>query len=248
MARPPRTRRTRDETRQLLLDAAVRVVLARSNGAVSASANPLAGVRITDALEEVNRQLLEHDPAATPMTTGAVYNIWPAQEDFQLSLLDHILTGSSVPGIDRVEAALEAGVARGLDWRELVAACFGEDFDISFGEPTMFVMIGLAALGTPNHIVETNELPNKEYLETTSALLSRILEHGGRRLVEGRSMADLVWAIEAIEVGYLLRRRSHPEVTARAHDGNTVVQSSIVALVEAFTESDHTPPARSRRR
>ena len=236
MARPPRTRRTRDETRQLLLDAAVRVVLARSNGEVSASTNPLAGVRITDALEEVNRQLLEHDPSATPMTTGAVYNIWPAQEDFQLSLLDHILTGSSVPGIDRVEAALEAGIARGVGWADLVASCFGIDFDISFAEPTMFVMIGLAALGTPNHIAATNAEPNREYVHITSSLLERIFAHGGRRLVNGRTMEDLVWAIEAIEVGYLLRRRSHPEVTARTSHGRTVVQSAIVGLVEAFTE------------
>jgi hypothetical protein len=246
MARPPRTRRTRDETRQLLLDAAVRVVLAQTSGAESAAANPLAGVRITDALEEVNRQLLERDPAATQLTTGAVYNIWPAQEDFQLSLLEHILTGSSVPGVERVDATLEAGIAQGLGWQDLVAICFGEDFDISFAEPTMFVMIGLGALGAPSHIAATNERPNKEYAETTSALLRRILAHGGRRIAKGRTMEDLVWAIEAIEVGYLLRRRSHPDVTARAVNGRTVVQTSIVGLVEVFTEPADTPTAKSR--
>ena len=96
---------------------AVRVVLAQTSGAESAAANPLAGVRITDALEEVNRQLLERDPAATQLTTGAVYNIWPAQEDFQLSLLEHILTGSSVPGVERVDATLEAGIAQGIAHR-----------------------------------------------------------------------------------------------------------------------------------
>lgn len=238
MARPTRTRRTRDETRQLLLDAAVRVVLGRSSGAVSVSTNPLAGVRITDTLEEVNRLLHEADPSAMPMTTGAVYNIWPAQEEFQLSLLDHILTGSSVPGIDRVEATLELGIAHGLHWTDLVASCFGTDFDSSFAEPTMFVMIGLAALGAPSHLAETNALPNKEYLETTTALLERIFAYGGRRMMPGRTMDDLVWAIEAVEVGYLLRRRSHPEVTERTTRGRTVVQSAIVALVEAFTEDE----------
>lgn len=52
-----RKRRTREETRELLLDAALRVALGRSNGDHGNSTNPLAGVRITDALEEVNRQL-----------------------------------------------------------------------------------------------------------------------------------------------------------------------------------------------
>jgi hypothetical protein len=57
-----RKRRTREETRQLLLDAAVRVVLARSNGDLGGSTNPLAGIRITEVLEEVNRQLRDADP------------------------------------------------------------------------------------------------------------------------------------------------------------------------------------------
>jgi hypothetical protein len=236
MARRPRTRRTRDETRQLLLDAAVRVVLARSNGDMAGSTNPLAGVRITDALDEVNRQLRDADPAATVMTTGAVYNIWPNQEDFQLALLDHILTGASVPGIERVEMVLEEGIAVGLAWQELVVRCFGTDFEASFGEPTMFVMIGLTALGPPARIAEVNEVPNREYVDATTAILRRILAYADRRMVRGRTIADLVWAIEALEVGYLLRRRSHPELTERSRGGRTVVQSSLLALVEQFTE------------
>ncbi len=158
--------------------------------------------------------MLEHDPAATPMTTGAAYNIWTAQEDFQLSLLEHILTGSSVPGVDRVDAALEADIACGLDGRDLVATCFGGDFDISFAESTMFVMIGVGALATPTHDATTNEQPNMEYTEITSALPTPILARGGRCIAQGRTMEDLVCAIEAIEDGYLLRRRSHPDVTA----------------------------------
>ena len=59
-----RKRRTREETRELLLEAAVRVVLARSNGDIDGSTTPLAGVRITDALEEVNRILHDRDPSA----------------------------------------------------------------------------------------------------------------------------------------------------------------------------------------
>jgi AcrR family transcriptional regulator len=230
-----RKRRTREETRELLLDAAVRVVLARSNGDHGASTNPLAGVRITDALEEVNRVLRELDPDATEMTTGAVYNIWPSQEDFQMALLDKVLTDAAVPGIDRVKAALDEGLRDGADWRELVVRCFGVDFEASYQAPTMFLMIGMTALAPAERLAAMNVTSNERYVAETGEIVKRILRHGGRKMAPGRSIADLVWAIEALESGYLLRRRSFPDVTSRRAGGRTVVQAAILALVEEFT-------------
>ena len=230
-----RKRRTREETRELLLDAALRVALGRSNGDHGNSTNPLAGVRITDALEEVNRQLRDLDPRAAEMTTGAVYNIWPNQEDFQSALLDRTMAAAAIPQIGRVQAELERGLADGADWRELVARCFGVDFEVSFDEPTMFLMIGVSALAAPNKIASTNEEGNARYVAFTGEILKRIIRHGGRRMAPGRSIADLVWAIEAIEVGYLIRRRTNPDIANRRSRGRTVVQHAIVALVEQFT-------------
>jgi AcrR family transcriptional regulator len=230
-----RKRRTREETRELLLDAALRVALGRSNGDHGNSTNPLAGVRITDALEEVNRQLRDLDPQAAEMTTGAVYNIWPNQEDFQSALLDRIMVEAALPQIGQVRAALDEGLRLGDDWRSLVARCFGVDFDVSFREPTMFLMIGVSALATPERIRATNEQGNAQYVAETGEILRRIIRHGGRRLAPGRTIADLVWAIEAIEVGYLIRQRTNPEITSRRAGGRTAVQTAIIGLVEGFT-------------
>ena len=230
-----RKRRTREETKELLLDAAVRVVLARSNGDLDGSTNPLAGVRITDALEEVNRLLHERDPAAPQMTTGAAYNIWPSQEEFQQALLDKILLDASTPEIDRVKAELDLGLRQGLEWRELIARCFGVDFEVSYEEPTMFLMIGMTALAPPQRLSTMNRESNERYLAETGAILQRILEHGGRRMAPGLTVDDLVWAVEAIESGYMLRRRAEVDVTDRRVNGHTVVQGAILAVVENFT-------------
>lgn len=230
-----RKRRTREETRALLLDAAVRVVVARSNGDLHGATNPLAGVRITDALEEVNRILHEQDPSAPQMTTGAAYNIWPSQEDFQQALLDKILLDAATPEIEQVKAELDAGLREGADWRDLVTRCFGVDFEVSYEEPTMFLMIGMAALAPPQRISALNKEGNDRYVQETSAILEQILEHGGRRMAPGLSVEDLVWAIEAIESGYMLRRRTNGEVTARTAGDRTVVQEAILALVEGFS-------------
>lgn len=236
-------RRTKEQTRRMLLDSALRVLLAQSSAAAPAGAsnangapNPFAGVRITDALEDVNRRLREADPSSSPMTTGAAYNIWPTQEEFQLALLDRILTDAATPQIGMVRAELEAGIAGNASWDELVTRCFGVDFEVSFVEPTMFVMIGLTAFGPVSRLVELDRHPNAHYVKDTAEILQRILRHGRRRLRRGRTMEDLVWAIEAVEVGYLLRRRTHPQVTERTVKGRTVVQEAILAVVERFTE------------
>lgn len=230
-----RKRRTRDETRELLLDAAVRVVLARSNGDLDGSTNPLAGVRITDALEEVNRLLQDRDPSAPQMTTGAAYNIWPSQDEFQQALLDKILLDAATPEIDRVKAELESGLRAGLDWPELVMRCFGVDFEVSYQAPTMFLMIGMTALAPPQRLSSMNKEGNERYVAETGAILQRILDHGGRRMAPGLSLDDLVWAIEAIESGYMLRRRADVDIADRTIDGRTVVQSAILAVVRDFT-------------
>ena len=230
-----RKRRTREETRELLLDAAVRVILARSNGDLDGSTNPLAGVRITDALEEVNRLLHDRDPSAPQMTTGAAYNIWPSQEEFQQALLDKILLDAATPEIDRVKAELEVGLSDGADWKELVTRCFGIDFEVSYEEPTMFLMIGMTALAPPQRLSTMNKEGNERYLAETGSILERILDHGNRRMAPGLTVDDLVWAIEAIESGYMLRRRAEVDVTDRKVNGHTVVQTAILAVVEDFT-------------
>ncbi len=231
-----RKRRTREETRRLLLDAATRVVRARFQGDLEGSTNPLAGVRITETLDEVNRMLLMSDPAATPMTTGAVYNIWPTQEEFQDAILDRIFTDAAVPGINEVRSVLRESIEQGLDWRDVVARCFALDFEISFQEQTMFVMIGVTALGSSDRIAAQTAPADDNYLVETADVLQQVLEYADRRLVDDRSIDDLVWAIEAAESGYLLRRRTMPDVPLRTNaSGRTAVQSAIVAIVEAFT-------------
>jgi ketosteroid isomerase-like protein len=96
-------------------------------------------------------------------------------------------------------------------------------------------MIGMTALAPAERLAAMNVTSNERYVAETGEIVKRILRHGGRKMAPGRSIADLVWAIEALESGYLLRRRSFPDVTSRRAGGRTVVQAAILALVEEFT-------------
>ena len=203
-----RRRRTRDETRELLLDAAVRVIAARTAESGTSTMNPLAAVRITDSLEVLNAELQKTDPTSPRVTSGAAYNIWPSQAAFQQALLDRVLAAAAVPEIDRISAEVDRGLHAGLPWQDVVAACFGLDLDVSFATPTMFTMIGITALSPVDQVRTASATPNERYEREVSTILRRILRHADRRVRPGRSMRDLVWAIEALEVGYLLRRRT----------------------------------------
>ena len=83
--------------------------------------NPLADVLVTEVLDEANRALSETDGAVRRMTTGAAYNIWPAQADFQMDLMARVLDEAATPGIERVRSAALSALARQLPWQEVLA-------------------------------------------------------------------------------------------------------------------------------
>src|SRR5690349_5504150 len=98
------SRRTVAETRQLLLRAAVDLLRERADEAgdhVVAAA--LAHVRFTQVADRATALVRAdaQDPAAPAVTTGAIYNLWATQVDFQVDLLLHIadLQATLVPGL-----------------------------------------------------------------------------------------------------------------------------------------------------
>lgn len=205
--------------------------------------NPLADVLVTEVLEEANRVLVAVDPAAREMTTGAAYNIWPAQADFQMDLMARVLDAAATPGIELVRSTALSALARQLPWQEVLAEAIEVDFSESFDEPAMFLMIGVAALAAPADVTTGERRANERYVAATVELLSAVVEYSGRRLRSGRTIEDLVWAIEALEAGLLLRMRRAPEIPLRKDaQGFSVLAAAAVGVVEAFTEPVEAQP------
>jgi hypothetical protein len=199
--------------------------------------NPLADVLLTEVLDEANKALVATDADVRKMTTGAAYNIWPAQSDFQMDLMARVLDEAATPGIERVRSAALSALARQLPWQDVLAEAIEVDFSESFDEPAMFLMIGVAALAAPSDVIAGEQRANQRYVTATSELLSAIVEYSGRRLRPTRSIEDLVWAIEALEAGLLLRMRRAPEIPLRRDaQGFSVLAAAAVGVVEAFTE------------
>lgn len=234
-----RSRRTRDETRELLLHAAMRLLTERNAGDGEAPVNPLADVLLTDVLAEANREMRTADPGARKMTTGAAYNIWPGQAEFQMDLMARLLDAAATPGMERVRAATLNGLARQLPWRTVLSETIEVDYRESLSEPTMFLMIGVAALATPGDVAAGERRANERYVAETGELLAAIIRYAGRRLRAGRTIDDLVWAVEALETGYLLRTRVAPDVPLRQDAAAiSALGTAAVGIVEAYTEPD----------
>jgi len=233
-------RRTRAETRLLLLDAAVNVVIARIAGDGDDSINPLAGLLLNEVIDQANATLATAGATSRKMTTGAAYNIWPTQADFQHELVVHVLDLAATPGTEKMRAVTMDGLAKKLDWRTVLGAAIEADFGEAL-EPAMLVRIGLGALATREELVDAAESTSKRYLTETGELVAATVRYSGRRLRAQRSMDDLVGAIAALGIGYVLRARLAPEVPMRPDaEGVTALAAAAVGIVEAFTEEGET--------
>lgn len=232
-AAPARLRRTAEETRRILLEAATRVAIAQVSPSGDGLSNVLASVRITDALAEVNAN---HD-LPNKMTTGAAYNIWSDQVSFQLELLEHVMNAISIPGADEIERTVAEMIAAASPADEIFATIADADFEATIASPELFLALGLGALAPADVVNQAQASANATYVASIAGLLTNLLEYAGLRLQAGRTLEDLIWATEAVAVGYLLRWRTHPTIpTATDSAGRTARATAYIGIVKAFTE------------
>lgn len=226
-----RRRRPREETRELLLQEAEDLLVERlAEG--SDSLNPLAAMRITDVLASINARL-EDEPS---MTTGAAYQIWESQTAFQDELLDRIMRKVAVPWEARIREAIAKAMAAGLPLADVVAAMSADDAQP--GESLeLSLAAGLSAFVAPKRIRRAERKANAEYVRVLGGMLEEMIAYAGRRMRPGLTVADIVWSVEALEVGYNLRKRSHPELVLRTDaQGMPISVLAFVGMIETMTE------------
>ena len=226
-----RRRRPREETRELLLQEAEDLLVERlAQG--SDSLNPLAALRITEVLASINARL-EGEPS---MTTGAAYQIWESQTAFQDELLDRIMRKVAVPWEARTREAIGTAMEAGLPLTGVVAAMSGESLQPR-ESVELSLAAGLSAFVAPKRIRRAERKANTEYVRVLGGMLEELIAYAGRRIRAGLTVADIVWSIEALEVGYNLRERSHPELVRRSDTRGVPISGlAFVGIIEAMTE------------
>lgn len=195
MAQPTRRRlpkRSRDETRALMLRAATELVCAgledTSEEAISAA---LAHVQLTEVAaratkivrSEVRADTWDHEVAA--ITTGAIYQVWPTQAEFQADLLFHIaeLDATFQPIINEVRQIAAAGIAAGSPANKTLAAMIGRSFEHTRSSSVFYASLSF-------------------YLHSGNYRVRQVLKHGNSSFV---SAIRPVW--QMLLDGYKLRMR-----------------------------------------
>jgi len=227
-----RRRRPREETRELLLQEAEDLLVERLE-AGSDTVNPLAALRITDVLRSIN----ERHPDRPNMTTGAVYQIWESQTAFQDELLDRIMLRVAVPWESRVREAVATAMDSGKPLADVIDSMHADLTPVTRESVELSLAAGLSAFVTPERIRRAEDKPNAEFERVLGGLLEEVLGYSGRRMRPGLTVTDIVWSLEALDVGFNLRARSHPELVQRTDAENRrLTVLTHVAVIEALTE------------
>ncbi|MGW2361913.1 hypothetical protein ACWCYC_34050, partial [Streptomyces phaeofaciens] len=128
-------------------------------------------------------------------------------------------------------------VADGVPPEEIFRQISEADFRWTSASPELFLALGLGALAPVDMVRDAQAGANERYVSATDHLLTILLRYARRRLKSDRTMEDLIWAIEALSVGYLLRSRTHPDIPKRTDDkGWSVLASAYLGVVDAFSE------------
>ncbi len=119
-------RRTAAQTRALLLRAGVELLRERAGqDGDHVVAATLSHVRFTEVAQQATEMVRAQagDAGAAKVTTGAIYNLWPNQVDYQVDLLLHVaqLQSVLVPGVDQSLSRFRAARDRGTPVDQVVA-------------------------------------------------------------------------------------------------------------------------------
>ncbi len=166
------------------------------------------------------------------MTTGAAYNIWSKQEDYQLDLALHMLDSFDWTE-DFLEEAVNAGLAAGEDAESVVGGAALAYFNRLITTPEFYLTIHFWSIAEPRiELVERIRTGYQQIHEALVEIFGAALDAFGLRMRADHSLDDMSVAATAITEGAALRHRFDPD-----RIGNGEIYASIlVALFHAYTE------------
>ncbi len=169
------------------------------------------------------------------LTSGAAYNIWASQRDFQHDLAHHLVREYSWAGPDRTDTKLDFDAEPTDEIRRLA-----ELYLESLTDETQYYLT-LRFWGVKHPSAELRDSVKKGYAGNHSQW--RVFYHvgfdwAGLRMRNGYTMDDFVVMATMITEGAALRHRFEPE-RLRGADGRSLYSEALVALVEYFTEPVH---------
>jgi len=220
-------KRTRDETRKLLLDVGIRLLYERGIHL------GVTHIRLSDVV------------AAAGLTTGAAYRCWENQDAFYRDLAAAALLNREKMPVDDTIARIAPLVADGAPLAEVVRA--GAEANLHrYPEDTAYLTkIALRVCGPANdEMAEATQLRFRTSIDSYAGMYSEMLGVFGRRMRHPYTVRDLALSLTALSEGFAVQAMSgtdHPrlERTDQAPGVGsdwTLFACGAEAIIDHFTE------------
>jgi hypothetical protein len=169
------------------------------------------------------------------VTTGAIYNLWPTQVDFQVELLLHVAQLQSVltPGLDESLDRFRAARDRGTAVEQVVADLAQEVYERDRQDPLFRVELGFL-IGVHDQRVQQALAHRREsFLATADTAWQSLLDVYGLRVSPSRQIRDLTAAAAACLIGATVLSFADPRGNETTPG---VAAQSVVAVFRALTQ------------
>ena len=214
-------KRSREQTRELMLRAATELVCegVADPGDTAISA-VLAYVQLTEVAARATaivraelRESLGDEVAA--ITTGAIYQVWPNQGDFQADLLFHLaeLDAASGPGIEEVAAIVDEAVAAGTPLPDALAAMIEHSFRHTRRSAVFAATLGLYPRCANARVRQALGHGDEQFAAAIRPVWQRLLDGYGLRVRPPYTVDDLAVSIATLIEGGALQWMRKPEWT-----------------------------------
>jgi len=236
-------RRTPAETRDLMLRAAVELIRERAQASgdeVLAAA--LSHLRLTQVAQRATAIVREEtrDDGATAITTGAIYQQWPSQADFQIDLLFHIadLQATLVPGLAESVAHFEEAASEDLPL-ETVLMRLMEEVHRHYREDPLFRVELSFLLGAGDPRLRAAIAHRQAtFYETADPAWQALLDTYGLQVKHPFAIRDLTRAMAAQIAGAVVVWFADPEIVRDplGEQDASLMSRVMVAIFDRLTE------------
>jgi AcrR family transcriptional regulator len=221
-------RRTQEERRRDYLDIGAQLVAEASRSMPPDPGLAVAHVKLLDVARRAG------------VTKGALYHLWPSQEDFWHDLVVHLFVRGHVGGTE--QAAVDALALRSLLEEPGEAALVeyaNSVFDRVRGEPGAYLQIAVYAyLFDDAELRAWLDADFRAGLARFTSFLTWGLAQVGRRMRPGADELQFATAVIVLLQGLLVEHRIHPSAVADVTVEGTRVTAfaaGVRALLEEFT-------------
>jgi hypothetical protein len=234
-------RRPVEETRRLMLAAAVRVLLQSLHDEDGeALGHSLAHIRVTDVVEEASRvaaeELGEPPEAYRPFSIGALYQIWPNQAEFQAALLLYLarLDATVYPSAEMTTDLVESG----LGGTDLIQQTLADAWTYTRADPVHRALLGAYTWTENERVRAALAAKHASFFSAVSQAWSRTLRAAGRRVRSPYTEALLARSVAALIEGFSLQWLADRDALADPEGDPEwdLATRALAVIIEAFTE------------